>query len=1077
MVPNSADDGSTLDDFLIRWEECRERGESLTAEELCADRPELAEELARRIEALRRIGPVMASNQTTDPDSTEDVHPGASEKSASEDRRSAECQALYRDLKFHAEGGLGEVFMATGTDLNREVALKFLKGERAGDPDSRRRFFLEAEVTGRLEHPGVVPVYGLGIDPGGSPCYAMRFVRGETLHDAIVAFHDADQPGRDPSERALAIRGLLRRFVSVCNTIAYAHSRGVLHRDIKPRNVMLGKFDETLVVDWGLAKPFDRGESHDLGEETLTPASGQSGSSDPTAGIVGTPQFMGPEQAEGRWQDVGPAADIYSLGATLYVLLTGRSPIVAKRLGEVLEKVKTGDFTPPRQVKADIPPALEAICLKAMALKPADRYATALDLANDVDRWMGDEPVSAYREGAWARLARWARRHRSLVRAAAAALIVGLFASAALAYQQSQAAGRERLLARNEHQALLAEQAARESEQKALAIAKARLAQIEKGKDLLASIFGDLDPQAEEKEGKSLREILGDRLKLAVSQLDGEAVGDPATVAKLQQDLGKSLFNLGFTAEAMDLFVKAERTRSRVLGSDHIETLASRHNLAEAYLANGRADLAAKMHEENLKLYEAKLGIDDQSTMISRNCLGQAYKELGRYREALALNEANLKLREAKLGPEDTETLTTRHNLAEIYRLSARYKEAIALHEANLKLREAKLGPAHFFSLGTRNALGVALNSSGRPDLAARLHEENLKLYEAKLGVDHPSTLHSRNNLAQAYQKLRRLPEAIALLERNLKSRESRLSPDHPEILLNRNNLAQAYKAEGRVKEAAEMLRETLKVCEIKLGLDAPLTLIVRNNLANAYEESGRADEAIRLSEQNLGLRAAKHGFDRAETLESRHNLANIYVKSNRVEEALLQWKEMLPTVRRVFGADHPTTLTIINSYVMSGVRSGKDAEVEPLCRELVQRRREAKPFSSAALDNELSILGRCLLNQSKWSEAEPVLRENLAMRVQRGPNNWSRFNTASQLGATLLGQRRFSEAEPLVVEGYEGMKAREAKIPASGRSRLSDAGERVVQLYEAWGKPEQAAIWKRKVGLADLPADVFARP
>src|SRR5262249_30038017 len=145
----------------------------------------------------------------------------------------------------------------------------------AADAESRRRFLLEAEVTARLEHPGVVPVHGLVHDEHGHPCYAMRFIQGETLREAIDRFHQADRPGRDPAERSLALRQLLSRFVAICNTIAYAHSRGILHRDIKPSNVMLGKYGETLVVDWGLARPFERDEAirNTSGEATLTPQS------------------------------------------------------------------------------------------------------------------------------------------------------------------------------------------------------------------------------------------------------------------------------------------------------------------------------------------------------------------------------------------------------------------------------------------------------------------------------------------------------------------------------------------------------------------------------------------------------------------------------------------------------------------------------------------------------------------------------------------------------------------------------------------------------------------------------------
>ncbi len=417
-------DDTKLDGLLSRWRELREQGQDVSAQEVCSTCPELADELARRIEALRRLQPVLPETDLGTGSADVVAAPVAS-------RRAAIARAEFHNLRYHAAGGLGEVYVAHNSELHRDVALKFLKSDRAHDEDSLRRFLQEAEVTGRLEHPGVVPIYALGTDADGSPCYAMRFIHGETLQDAISAFHEAESPGRDPSERSLAVRELLNRFVSICSTVAYAHSRGILHRDLKPQNVMLGKYDETLVVDWGLAKPISSdGPALPAGEEKLTPISG-SGYGTPTVGVVGTLSYMSPEQAQARWAVVGPASDIFSLGAILYAILTGRAPYQGKTLGEIFERVERCQFPEPRQLRSRVPRALEAICLKAMAPAPESRYATAIDLASDVRRWLADEPVLAYREPLPAQVWRWVRGHKTLV-AAFLVLLVSAVVSLAI---------------------------------------------------------------------------------------------------------------------------------------------------------------------------------------------------------------------------------------------------------------------------------------------------------------------------------------------------------------------------------------------------------------------------------------------------------------------------------------------------------------------------------------------------------------------------------------------------------------------------------------------------------------------
>jgi WD40 repeat protein/serine/threonine protein kinase len=351
----------------------------------------------------------------------------------------------FRILRPHARGGLGEVFVARDEELHRDVALKQIQGRHADNPASRSRFVLEAEITGGLEHPGIVPVYGLGSYADGRPFYAMRFIKGDSLKDAIERYHSTDGKAKDQGERALEFRKLLGRFVDVCNAIAYAHSRGVLHRDLKPGNIMLGQYGETLVVDWGLAKAVGRPEEATGTESTLRPPAA-SGSSPTQAGdALGTPAYMSPEQAAGKLDDLGPASDVYSLGATLYCLLTGKPPIHELDLATAISKVQAGDIRRPREINPEVPRALEAICLRAMSLWPKDRYQSPRDLAEDIEHWLADERVTAYSEHWTGNLRRWLRKHRGMAVTSISALIIGVIGLGIATMFLSQANQRERL--------------------------------------------------------------------------------------------------------------------------------------------------------------------------------------------------------------------------------------------------------------------------------------------------------------------------------------------------------------------------------------------------------------------------------------------------------------------------------------------------------------------------------------------------------------------------------------------------------------------------------------------------------
>lgn len=696
----------------------------------------------------------------------------------------------FRPLRPWREGGLGTVCIAIDEELHREVALKEIKPQHAANKLSQDRFLIEAEVTGSLEHPGIVPVYGMGRYKDGRPYYAMRFVHGASLEEAIHEFHQAEQQTDDSSgQRAVKFRELLSRFIAVCNAIAYAHSRGVLHRDLKPGNILLAKYGETLVVDWGLAKVAGQNEQIGLptDENLLELQSGTGTAPTRLGSVIGTPAFMSPEQAEGRLDLLGPATDIYSLGATLYCLLTGCPPLGGMPLDALLAKLRKGDFPRPRQVKADVPRPLEAICLKAMSLKREDRYPTASALADDLEHWLADEPVSAYQELRRERAARWARRHRALAFTSAIALLVVAVVSVAavvLVNRQRQIAAQ---LAEDNNQLAIQERAAKE--QSEIAFHEARDAV----DDLFTKVSEDSLLNSPGMQG--LRNDLLQKTLDYYQRFLNQKANDPA----VKEEYAATLFRAGriidelqspekaipYLQQALDL--QRQLHEETPQDAKRLKLLADTQNALGGSLHRSQQfDEARKAYQAGRELRQQLAELDPQNIEYQRVLansvmnIGLVEKDSGQLDSAAELLDAAQQIRQ-KLIAAATDSAKLQRDLAMgfynqgILDLKMIHPEAAVQHFDEAIAQFQQIEDRDPRDLTAQFLLATCYRLSGDAQSKRESHDESLRLYQlaqdgfARLVDRNPEVAGYRSALASVYASMARLQEpalALANLEK-----------------------------------------------------------------------------------------------------------------------------------------------------------------------------------------------------------------------------------------------------------------------------------------------------------------------
>lgn len=959
-----------IDELLQCWEEQRNQDKSPSPEELCADCPELVDEVRRRLQALRAMDEALdLSEGLGEPTVADSDGLGEPVLPLPAPAVSAAVEVRYRPLRFHARGGLGEVYLAEDEELHREVALKRIQSPHAQHAASRRRFIREAEITSRLEHPGIVPIYGLGQDAQGRPVYAMRFIQGETLQDAIERFHAADRKGHSLGERGLALRQLLGRFLAVCNAISYAHSRGVLHRDLKPANVMLGKFGETLVVDWGLAKTgFEKEDSpvRSASEEAkLTPRPIAADETEPTqlGRAMGTPSYMSPEQAAGRWDVVGPASDIYSLGATLYCILTGQPPVRGSSVPEVLALTQHGEVTRPRTVNPSVPAALEAVCLTAMARQSEDRYPTVQALAADVEAWLADEPVTAYREPWTARLGRWARRHRPLVVGAAVLLLAAVAALAVLAWQSEQ--GRQRLQneqGQTEAARLLAVQRAEEARTNALQAAEnerqARLFETE-GRQAFAKYFIAVseDPELMAAPLEPLRKQLLEHAREYYQKFANERGQD----STLRAELADAVFRLGFiTSEIGDKQQAIDHYKQAVSlwGELHQKQLADTSHARE--LARSQTHLGA-MYRDTAQFREAEIELGSALALmkklheapspalpLTRNLamthhnLGLLYQKMGRWKEAeTAYGEAaalrqKLYDQQPSVGRYASDLAGTHHNLGQLHRESKRPQEAEKSYQKALGLWK----DLHQHHAGTtsyandlalcHSNLGVLYREQERPDEAEAAFQSAFVLQD-KLHREHRTVTQFASNLASTYTSLghlhraRNRPENAKTAYENALPLRRKLHADHPRVAdyavglgTTLNGLGNLVLDRGTPEAALPYFAEAIAAVEKVLQddqrhADARAFLVIsRTRQAHTLSQLKRHAEAVESWDQALKVDDGRY------QINLRVQRALSLARAGEPASALRQAEEVLKDKEKVVPAERLYDLARVHALCFS---------------------------------------------------------------------------------------------------------------------------------------------------------------
>jgi non-specific serine/threonine protein kinase/serine/threonine-protein kinase len=728
----------------------------------------------------------------------------------------------YRILDKLGEGGMGEVYRAEQEEpIRRKVALKLIKAGM----DTKQvvaRFESERQALALMSHPNIAKVFEAGATEQGRPYFVMEYVQGVPITEYC------DKHRLRTNER-------LELFMQVCAGLQHAHQKGIIHRDIKPSNVLVGFEDGKPVpkiIDFGVAKATEQR----LTEKSLFTQMGV---------LIGTPEYMSPEQAEMTALDIDTRTDVYSLGVMLYELLVGALPFAPKELrrvafDEICRKIREeepskpsarvstlgGAFaesarrrkTDPSSLTRELRGDLDWITMKALEKDRTRRYPSPSEFAADIKRHLQHEPVVAGRPSAGYRAKKFIRRHR--VGVGFAALLVIVLAGST---------------------GLLAIQAARIAQERDRANEEAATA--EQVSDFLVDLFEVSDPGEARGNAITAREILD----TGAAKIEAELQDRPRVRARLVFTIGRVYLSLGLHSEAEPLLEEALGTQRELFGESHPDTLETMSHLAWLQAFDGRHEQAEVLNLERLEAARRGLGERHPSTLGAMNALGNTYRLQSRYDEAEPLLLAALAGQRQVIGDDHRDTRMSMINLGLLYGELGRYRDVEPLFRAVLEIEGRLLGVDHPDTLVTMGRLANLYRAQGRYDEAERLFLETLEIQRRILGEDHSRTRGTELNLSFLYLDTGRYDDAEKAMVRGLVAERRLSGDDHPDIFVKMWGLAELYLEQGRLDEAEEHCLEALSGLRRVLGEDHSYTLASLHTLARIRAEQGQTESALDL--------------------------------------------------------------------------------------------------------------------------------------------------------------------------------------------------------------------------------------